>query len=259
MHGPTFMANPLACAVGRRCDRLLPAAAGAGGVARIERGLADGIERRPGSCRASPTCGCRRYRGVRLEHARSTLEAVTAAAVEQGVWVRPFRDLVYTMPPYVTGDEDLRQIARGVVAAAAAGGGHVSVLFIAGTDTEVGKTVVTAALAALAHARGESVAVVKPVQTGVAPGEPGDLEEVRRLAGIEDLHELARFQPPARPSDSGTTGQRSCPDPLTRWRRWCGACSTATSSWSRGPAACSCTSMLPEARFADLARALRCA
>jgi dethiobiotin synthetase len=67
------------------------------------------------------------------------------------------------------------------------------VLVVTGTGTGVGKTVVTAAVAALASARGEKVAVVKPAQTGVATGEPGDLDEVRRLAGVRDTHELARF------------------------------------------------------------------
>jgi adenosylmethionine-8-amino-7-oxononanoate aminotransferase len=42
----------------------------------------------------------------------------TQAAVEQGVWLRPFRDLVYTMPPYVSGDEDVARIATAAVAAA---------------------------------------------------------------------------------------------------------------------------------------------
>jgi dethiobiotin synthetase len=69
----------------------------------------------------------------------------------------------------------------------------VSVLVVSGTGTGVGKTVVTAAIAALARARGEDVAVIKPAQTGVTPGEPGDLDEVRRLAGPVSLHELARF------------------------------------------------------------------
>jgi adenosylmethionine---8-amino-7-oxononanoate aminotransferase len=41
-------------------------------------------------------------------------------AVEHGVWLRPFRDLVYTMPPYVTDDEDLARICSAVVAAAGA-------------------------------------------------------------------------------------------------------------------------------------------
>jgi dethiobiotin synthetase len=63
----------------------------------------------------------------------------------------------------------------------------------------VGKTVVTAAVAALASARGEKVAVVKPAQTGVAAGEPGDLDEVARLAGTGDTHELARFPDPLSP------------------------------------------------------------
>lgn len=69
----------------------------------------------------------------------------------------------------------------------------MSVLVVTGTCTEVGKTVVTAAVAALACARGASVAVVKPAQTGVRAEEPGDLAEVRRLAGLTDLHELARY------------------------------------------------------------------
>jgi dethiobiotin synthetase len=59
--------------------------------------------------------------------------------------------------------------------------------------------VVTAAVAALASARGDTVAVVKPAQTGVATGEPGDLAEVRRLAGVRDTHELARFPDPLSP------------------------------------------------------------
>lgn len=78
--------------------------------------------------------------------------------------------------------------------------GLVSVLVVTGTDTGVGKTVVTAALAALAAARGARVAVVKPGQTGVGPGEPGDIDEVRRLAGVTDLHESTRFPDPLSPA-----------------------------------------------------------
>ncbi|MFC0037501.1 dethiobiotin synthase [Actinomadura rayongensis] len=76
----------------------------------------------------------------------------------------------------------------------------MSVLVVTGTCTGVGKTVVTAALAALAAARGASVAVVKPGQTGVEPGAPGDLDDVRRLAGVTDLHECARFPDPLSPA-----------------------------------------------------------
>jgi dethiobiotin synthetase len=73
------------------------------------------------------------------------------------------------------------------------------VLVVSGTGTEVGKTVVTAAVAALAAARGLRVAVVKPAQTGEPPGAPGDLAEVGRLSGVTDLHELARFPDPLSP------------------------------------------------------------
>ena len=76
----------------------------------------------------------------------------------------------------------------------------MSVLVVTGTGTGVGKTVVTAAVAALAAARGSGVAVVKPAQTGVGPDEPGDLADVRRLAGVTDLHELARFPDPLSPA-----------------------------------------------------------
>ncbi|MBA2767572.1 MAG: ATP-dependent dethiobiotin synthetase BioD [Sporichthyaceae bacterium] len=76
----------------------------------------------------------------------------------------------------------------------------MSVLAVTGTGTGVGKTVVTAAIAALAAARGSRVAVVKLAQTGVAAREPGDLDAVRRLAGVGDVHELARYPDPLSPA-----------------------------------------------------------
>lgn len=77
----------------------------------------------------------------------------------------------------------------------------MTVLVVSGTGTEIGKTVTTAAVAALAVAAGRSVAVLKPAQTGVAPGEPGDAQEVVRLAGdaVTTL-ELARFPEPLAPN-----------------------------------------------------------
>ena len=69
-----------------------------------------------------------------------------------------------------------------------------------GTDTGVGKTVVTAALAAIARAEGARVAVLKPAQTGVDADGAGDLDEVRRLSGVEDVHELARYPEPLAPA-----------------------------------------------------------
>ena len=77
------------------------------------------------------------------------------------------------------------------------------ILFITGTGTGVGKTIVTAAIAALADAAGQRVAVVKLAQTGVHDG-PGsdtpDLETVTRLSGVTDTHELARFPDPLSPA-----------------------------------------------------------
>ncbi|WP_433263673.1 dethiobiotin synthase [Actinosynnema sp. CS-041913] len=76
----------------------------------------------------------------------------------------------------------------------------MSVLVITGTGTEVGKTVVVAALAALAAADGRRVAVLKPAQTGVAADEPGDLAEVIRLAGPVTTRELRRYPDPLAPA-----------------------------------------------------------
>jgi dethiobiotin synthetase len=87
----------------------------------------------------------------------------------------------------------------------------VTITVISGTDTGVGKTIVTAALAALARSQGERVAVVKPVQTGLAPGEPGDLAEVRRLAEVEDLHELSRLPEPLAPATAARVAGRTIP------------------------------------------------
>ncbi|MFS8200098.1 dethiobiotin synthase [Streptomyces sp. CWNU-52B] len=76
----------------------------------------------------------------------------------------------------------------------------MTVLVITGTGTEVGKTVTTAAVAAAALAAGRSVAVLKPAQTGVLPGEHGDADEVVRLAGQVTAVELARYPEPLAPA-----------------------------------------------------------
>jgi dethiobiotin synthetase len=72
-------------------------------------------------------------------------------------------------------------------------------LVVTGTGTGVGKTVVTAAIAALARNAGQRVAVLKPAQTGVAADEPGDLAEVVRLAGQVTTRELRRYPDPLSP------------------------------------------------------------
>jgi dethiobiotin synthetase len=82
------------------------------------------------------------------------------------------------------------------------------VLIVSGTGTEVGKTVVTAAVAALAASRGRRVAVVKPVQTGEPPGPTGDLAVIRRLSGVTGTHELARFPDPLSPEAAARAAGR---------------------------------------------------
>ncbi|MEU2564568.1 dethiobiotin synthase [Streptomyces longispororuber] len=89
----------------------------------------------------------------------------------------------------------------------------MSVVVVSGTGTEIGKTVTTAAVAAVALAAGRSVAVLKPAQTGVGPGEPGDVDEVRRLAGEGVTgRELARFPEPLAPA---TAARRAGLAPVT--------------------------------------------
>jgi dethiobiotin synthetase len=88
----------------------------------------------------------------------------------------------------------------------------VRVLAVTGTGTGVGKTVVTAAVAALAAAAGQRVAVVKPAQTGVAAGEESDAGMIARLTGLDDVRELARYPEPLAPA---TAARRAGVAPLS--------------------------------------------
>ncbi|TXS28579.1 ATP-dependent dethiobiotin synthetase BioD [Streptomyces sp. ms191] len=78
----------------------------------------------------------------------------------------------------------------------------MTVIVVSGTGTEIGKTIVTAAVAAAATAAGRSVAVLKPAQTGLGPGERGDADEAVRLSGAAASVELARFPEPLAPATS---------------------------------------------------------
>ncbi len=120
MHGPTFMGNPLASRVAlASIEELLRRdwRAEVGGIgAALRAGLAPARELpRVRDVRVLGAIGV-----VQLDHPVD-VPAAQAAAEEHGVWLRPFRDLVYTMPPFVTPPDDVDRIARGVVAAAAAG------------------------------------------------------------------------------------------------------------------------------------------
>ncbi|MFF8601021.1 adenosylmethionine--8-amino-7-oxononanoate transaminase [Streptomyces sp. NPDC015232] len=119
-HGPTFMGNPLASAVALASVDLLLGQDWQVEVKRIEAGLREGLA----AAGALPGVRDVRVLGaigvVQLDH-EVDMVAATRAAVREGVWLRPFRDLIYTMPPFVTGDEDVARICAAVRAAAAAG------------------------------------------------------------------------------------------------------------------------------------------
>ena len=114
MHGPTFMGNPLACAVGCASLDLLNASPWAERVEGIRRGLEEGL------------APCREFRGVRDVRTLGAIGVVEVDKpvdmaslqdffVERGVWVRPFNRNVYLMPPYCIEPEDLRRLTDAIV------------------------------------------------------------------------------------------------------------------------------------------------
>src|SRR3954468_21498341 len=100
-HGPTLMGNPLASAVANASIDLLLDGDWAADIRRLEAGLLAGLA----PARDMPGVSDVRVLGgigvVQLDHQVDIAEA-TRAAVDAGVWLRPFRDLIYTMPPYIT-------------------------------------------------------------------------------------------------------------------------------------------------------------
>ncbi|ATL66990.1 adenosylmethionine--8-amino-7-oxononanoate transaminase [Nocardia terpenica] len=119
MHGPTFMGNPLACAVAVASIELLRARDWRAEVAGIEAGLTAGL------AAAQDIPGVTEVRvlgaiGVVELDGPVDMRKATHAAVESGVWLRPFRNLIYTMPPFVSTADDVARIAAAVTAAARA-------------------------------------------------------------------------------------------------------------------------------------------
>jgi len=113
MHGPTFMANPLATAVAARSIDLLLASDWAGNIAA----LAAQMEAELSPYRSHPlVADVRVLGGIGVVETTEPvpLAAVQQALVEAGVWLRPFGKLIYMMPPYVIDAADLRQLTAGV-------------------------------------------------------------------------------------------------------------------------------------------------
>lgn len=113
MHGPTFMANPLACAAGLASIEILMQSDWQAKVKRISEGLARGL---------SPCNSLENVQEVRVLGAIGVVELKEAVdmkviqpmLVEQGVWVRPFGKLVYVMPPYIISDAQLVQLCHAI-------------------------------------------------------------------------------------------------------------------------------------------------
>ena len=114
MHGPTFMANALACAVSVASVELLLGQDWRGRVREIESGLTTAL---------APARDIAGVAGVRVLGAIGVVEmaqpvdmaVATAAALAHGVWLRPFRNLVYAMPPYVCTPEEVARIGSAMV------------------------------------------------------------------------------------------------------------------------------------------------
>ncbi|WP_369062565.1 adenosylmethionine--8-amino-7-oxononanoate transaminase [Caulobacter sp. 73W] len=113
MHGPTYMANPLACAAANASLDLLEAGGWKADVPRIAAALAEGLE----PCRGLPGVADVRVLGaigvVEMKEAVNT-SVLTDRFVEQGAWIRPFGKIVYLTPAFVTSDAELEILTRAI-------------------------------------------------------------------------------------------------------------------------------------------------
>ncbi len=113
MHGPTFMANPLACTAANTSIKLLLESPWQQRIKAIEQGLNKGLE----PCGQLSSVNEVRVLGaigvVELHHPVD-MKAIQPMFVEAGVWVRPFGKLVYLMPPYIINEQDLDRLTSAV-------------------------------------------------------------------------------------------------------------------------------------------------
>ncbi len=114
MHGPTFMANPLACAVSVASVGLLLSADWRSTVARINAELSDGLQAAAGLPAVTDVRVCGAIGVIECDRPVD-LAVATPAALDRGVWLRPFRNLVYAMPPFICSSTQIAQITSAMV------------------------------------------------------------------------------------------------------------------------------------------------
>ncbi|WP_371924770.1 aminotransferase class III-fold pyridoxal phosphate-dependent enzyme [Endozoicomonas sp. SCSIO W0465] len=113
MHGPTFMANPLACAAGNASLEILSRGEWQGQLSAIEKTLREGLMP---CCEMPAVADVRVLGGVGVVELKEpvVMSEIQPLFVAEGVWVRPFGRLVYVMPPYVISSDELKALCSSI-------------------------------------------------------------------------------------------------------------------------------------------------